>query len=146
MIIGIGTDVVQIPRITRLLKTYGHRFIERIFTPEEQKAGQVLQGKVCDAYYAKRFAGKEAMVKALGIGFREGITYRDIEVTNFKSGQPKISVRAQAKKRLEKITPNGMVPHIAVTITDDYPIAQAFVIISAVQRNKKIKEDSCGKK
>lgn len=137
MIIGIGTDVVQIPRISKLLQTHGQRFLERIFTPEEHKTGDGLQGKSRDAYYAKRFAGKEAMVKALGIGFREGITYRDIEVTNFKSGQPKISLRSQAKKRLEKITPSGMVSQIAVTITDDYPIAQAFVIISAIQRKKK---------
>ena len=130
MILGIGNDLIDIRRIERTLERHGERFIARVFTPVEQAKSERRRNRA--ASYAKRFAAKEACSKALGTGFRRGVFMRDMGVVNLRSGKPTMALTGGALKRLEEITPPGMRAQIDLTITDDHPLAQAFVIISAV--------------
>lgn len=129
MILGIGNDVIDIDRIEAAIARYGARFIERIFTPIERAKSDRRASRA--ASYAKRFAAKEACSKALGTGLRRGVYWRDMGVVNLPSGQPTMALTGGAARRLAEITPAGMVARIHLTITDDHPTAQAFVIISA---------------
>ncbi|MCR9236073.1 MAG: holo-ACP synthase [Alphaproteobacteria bacterium] len=130
MIIGLGNDLCDIRRIERTLEKFDRRFIERIFTPIEIAKSERRHQRA--ASYAKRFAAKEACSKALGTGFRRGVFWRDLGVANLPSGKPTMVMTGGALARLEEITPKGMSAQIDVTITDDYPLAQAIVIITAV--------------
>ena len=130
MIIGIGTDLVDIRRIERTIERHGDRFLARIFT-ESERARAERRANVA-ATYAKRFAAKEACAKALGTGFRRGVFFRDIGVVNLASGKPTLRLAGGALKRLEAITPKGCRADIQIALTDEWPIAQALVIISAV--------------
>jgi holo-[acyl-carrier protein] synthase len=132
VIIGIGNDLVDIRRIEKSLARFGDRFVQRIFTETEQKRSEGRATRA--ASYAKRFAAKEACSKALGTGFRRGVFWRDMGVTNLKSGKPTITLTGGALTRLAEITPAGMSPQIDLTLTDEFPLAQAFVIISAMPR------------
>jgi holo-[acyl-carrier protein] synthase len=129
MIIGIGSDIVDIRRIEQTLARYGERFLERIFTDLERTKAESRTNAV--ATYAKRFAAKEACAKALGTGFRAGVFFRDLGVVNLPGGKPTLALTGGAAKRLAEITPVGMTAQIDLTLTDEYPLAQAFVIISA---------------
>ena len=130
MILGIGNDIIDIRRVERTLERYGRRFIERVFTATEQKKSEGRRNRA--ASYAKRFAAKEACSKALGTGFRKGVFWRDLGVVNLPSGKPTLVLTGGAADRLAAITPPGMRAQIDLTITDDFPQAQAIVIISAV--------------
>ena len=130
MIIGIGNDLIDIRRIEKTLARFGERFVQRLFTDIEQKRSE--RGLQRAASYAKRFAAKEACSKALGTGLRQGVFWRDMGVTNLASGKPTLHLTNGALAQLQKITPAGMRPQIDLTITDDFPLAQAIVIISAV--------------
>ena len=129
MIIGIGSDLIDIRRIENALKRYGRRFVDRVFTEVEQHKSERRAQRA--ATYAKRFAAKEACAKALGTGLRAGVFWRDIGVVSLPTGQPTIKLTGGAAQRLRQITPPGMRAHIALTLTDDFPLAQAIVIISA---------------
>ena len=133
MIIGIGSDLANIERIKGTLDRFGDRFRKRVFTNTEQKKAESRKN-FADTY-AKRWAAKEACSKALGTGLRMGIAWKEMQVTNLKTGQPIMSVEGSAAKRLEKITPKGYEAIIHVTLTDDYPWAQAFVVIEALPKN-----------
>lgn len=130
MIIGIGSDLTDIRRIEKTLDRFGDRFIQRTFTPIEQKKSEGRRLRASS--YAKRFAAKEACAKALGTGLRQGVFWRDMGVVNMRSGKPTMALTGGALERLKKITPPGMSAQIDLSITDEYPLAQAFVIISAV--------------
>ncbi len=131
MILGIGNDLIYINRIERTLERFGDRFVERVFTPVERAKSEKRAQRA--ASYAKRFAAKEACAKALGTGVpRAGVHWRDLGVVNLPSGRPTMALTGGAAVRLEKMTPLGMSVRIDVTLTDDYPLAQAIVIISAV--------------
>ena len=130
MIIGIGNDIIDIRRVERTLERFGERFVQRIFTSTERARSERRAGRV--ASYAKRFAAKEACSKALGTGFRRGVYWRDMGVVNLASGKPTMELKGGAAKRLAELVPAGMTAQIDVTITDEPPIAQAIVIISAV--------------
>jgi holo-[acyl-carrier protein] synthase len=130
MIIGLGSDLIDIRRVERTLERYGDRFVERIFTEVERKKSDRRRQRA--ASYAKRFAAKEACAKALGTGMRAGVFWRDMGVVNLASGQPTMRLTGGAARRLEALVPDGFQPHIHLTITDDWPHAQAFVIIEAV--------------
>jgi holo-[acyl-carrier protein] synthase len=130
MIIGLGNDMVDIRRIEQTLERYGARFVARIFTDIEQKKSDRRAQRA--ASYAKRFAAKEACSKALGTGFRRGVFWKDMGVVNEPSGRPTMQLTGGAKEQLERITPAGHLARIQLTITDDYPYAQAIVIIEAV--------------
>jgi holo-[acyl-carrier protein] synthase len=130
MIIGIGNDLIDIRRVEKTLERFGDRFVERIFTDIERRKSEARRMRA--ASYAKRFAAKEACSKALGTGFRRGVFWRDMGVVNLRGGQPTMALTGGALIRLTEITPEGMEPVIHLTITDDHPLAQAFVIISAV--------------
>ncbi len=133
MILGIGNDLIDIRRIERTLERFGGRFVERVFTEVEQQKSERRAARA--ASYAKRFAAKEACAKALGTGVpRAGVHWRHMGVVNLKSGKPTLALTGGAKKRLAEMTPEGMTAQIDVTLTDDYPLAQAIVIISAVPR------------
>ena len=130
MIIGLGNDLIDIRRVEKTLERFGTRFTERVFTPVEQKKSDRRAARA--ASYAKRFAAKEACAKALGTGVpRRGVHWRDLGVVNLPSGKPTMALTRGAAARLKEITPTGMIAQIDVTITDDYPLAQAIVIISA---------------
>ena len=130
IIIGIGIDVISIDRISRTLDRFGDRFIQRIFTETEQSRSERRANRAPS--YARRFAAKEACSKALGTGFRQGVFWRDMGVSNLKSGKPTMVLTNGALARLERMTPSGMAAQIDVSLTDEPPWAQAFVIISAV--------------
>ena len=130
MILGIGSDIIDIRRVERTLERFGARFTDRIFTETEQKKSDRRANRA--ASYAKRFAAKEACSKALGTGFRRGVFWRDLGVVNLPSGKPTLVLTNGAARRLAEITPPGMRAQIDLTITDDFPQAQAIVIISAV--------------
>ncbi|PKQ04566.1 MAG: holo-ACP synthase [Alphaproteobacteria bacterium HGW-Alphaproteobacteria-12] len=132
MIIGIGNDLIDIRRVQKTLDRFGDRFVERIFTDVERRKSEARRMRA--ASYAKRFAAKEACSKALGTGFRRGVFWRDMGVVNLRGGQPTMALTGGALVRLNEITPEGMDAVIHVTITDDHPLAQAFVIISAVPK------------
>ncbi|MCS6891687.1 MAG: holo-ACP synthase [Rhodovarius sp.] len=131
MILGIGSDVVDIRRVAEVLERHGERFLRRIFTEEERRRADRRSGAVRIATYAKRFAAKEAAAKALGTGFRQGVYWRDLGVVNLPSGQPTLAMTGGAAARLAAITPPGMLAEVALTMTDEYPYAQAVVVISA---------------
>jgi len=130
LILGIGNDLCDIRRIEKSLERFGDRFIQRIFTEVEQKRSEGRAGRA--ASYAKRFAAKEACSKALGTGLRRGVFWRDMGVINMRGGKPTVALTNGALARLQEITPPGMTAQIDLTLTDEYPLAQAFVIISAV--------------
>jgi holo-[acyl-carrier protein] synthase len=130
MIIGIGSDLVDIRRIEKTLERHGARFIERVYTPIEQRKSDRRNQRA--ASYAKRFAAKEACAKALGTGLRDGVFWRDMGVVNLPSGAPTMALTNGAAERLAAITPAGHRAQIHLTITDDFPLAQAFVIIEAI--------------
>ncbi len=134
MIIGIGNDLIDIRRVERTLERFGERFVNRIFTDAERARSERRAGRV--ESYAKRFAAKEACSKALGTGFRRGVYWRDMGVVNLPSGKPTMELRGGAAKRLAELVPDGMTAQIDITITDEPPIAQAIVIISAVPATK----------
>lgn len=130
MILGLGSDLVDITRIAATLERYGERFIERVFTPVERAK---CEGRVNRAEgYARRFAAKEACAKALGTGFRRGVYWRDLGVVNLPGGRPTMRLTGGALVRLETLLPPGMEARIDVSLTDEPPMAQAIVIISAV--------------
>ena len=130
MILGIGNDLVDIRRIESSLERFGDRFIRRIFTEVEQKRSEGRAERA--ASYAKRFAAKEACSKALGTGLRRGVFWRDMGVINQRGGKPTLALTGGALARLAEMTPAGMTAQIDLTVTDEYPLAQAFVIISAL--------------
>jgi holo-[acyl-carrier protein] synthase len=130
MILGVGSDLIDIRRIEQVIERYGDRFLDRIFTEAERRK--------CDrranpaASYARRFAAKEACSKALGTGFRLGVFWRDLGVINLPTGKPCMRLTGGALRRLEEITPAGMTAQLDVTLTDEPPVAQAIVIITAI--------------
>ncbi|MEE2981065.1 MAG: holo-ACP synthase [Pseudomonadota bacterium] len=130
MIIGLGSDIIDIRRIERTFERFGERFANRIFTEQERKKCDRRAQRV--ASYARRFAAKEACSKALGTGFRKGVFWRDLGVVNLPSGKPTMKLTGGAAKRLTELTPAGMTAQIDLTITDEPPSAQAIVLISAV--------------
>jgi len=130
MIIGIGSDLIDITRIERTLERFGDRFVQRCFTEIEQRKSDCRRNRADS--YAKRYAAKEACSKALGTGFRNGVFWRDMGVVNLASGKPTLALTGGAAKRLAEITPPGMKPLIDLSLTDERPIAQAIVIITAV--------------
>jgi len=130
MILGIGSDLVDIRRIERTVERHGERFLTRIFTETERARAERRANRV--ETYAKRFAAKEACAKALGTGFRRGVFWRDMGVVNLPSGRPTMRLTGGALRRLQEITPAGCEARIDVTITDEGPMAQALVVISAV--------------
>lgn len=132
MIIGLGSDLIDIRRIEKTLERFGDRFIQRIYTDLEQKKSDGRNQRA--ASYAKRFAAKEACSKALGTGLSNGVFWRDMGVENLPSGKPTMNLTNGAAKRLESMMPDGMEAHIHLTITDDYPLAQAFVIIEGLPK------------
>lgn len=132
MIIGLGSDIIDIRRIERVMAKYGDRFLLRIFTPQERAKAERRTETIRAATYAKRYAAKEAASKALGTGFRRGVFWRDMGVVNLPSGQPTLKLTGGAARRLAELTPAGMEIRIDLSLTDDPPIAQAIVIISAV--------------
>ena len=134
MIIGIGNDLIDIRRIEKSLERFGDRFVQRIFTETEQNRSEGRATRA--ASYAKRFAAKEACSKALGTGIRRGVWWRDMGVVNLPGGRPTMQLTGGALARLEALTPEGFEARIDLSITDDWPLAQAFVIISAVQPGK----------
>src|SRR5512142_1697349 len=130
MILGIGSDLIDIRRVEESIAKYGERFLNRIFTDIERAKSDKRANRA--ASYAKRFAAKEACSKALGTGLSHGVYWRDMGVVNLPGGKPTMRLTNGALRRLEEITPEGMTAVIDVTITDDFPLAQAIVIISAV--------------
>lgn len=131
MILGLGSDLIDIRRVEKTLERFGDRFTMRCFTDVERRKSDRRAQRA--ASYAKRFAAKEACAKALGTGVpRRGVHWRDLGVVNLPSGKPTMALTQGAAARLEDLTPSGMKAQIDITITDDYPLAQAFVIISAV--------------
>ena len=133
MIIGIGNDLIDIRRVAKVIERHGERFLDRIFTEAERaKASRrAANEKMLVATYAKRFAAKEACSKALGTGIRRGVWWRDMGVINLPGGRPTMLLTGGALARLQALTPDGFEARIDLTITDDWPMAQAFVIISA---------------
>ncbi len=131
MIIGIGNDMIDIRRVERTIERYGERFLERVFTETERvkSDGRTMRS----ASYAKRFAAKEACAKALGTGFRQGVFWRDMGVVNLPSGRPTLQLTGGAARALAQLTPDGHEVRIDLSITDDFPTAQAIVIISAIR-------------
>ncbi|WP_045836743.1 holo-ACP synthase [Hyphomicrobium sp. 99] len=131
MIIGIGNDLCDIRRIERTIERYGDRFLQRVFTAEERR--KAFSRAHSARTFAKRFAAKEAASKALGTGFRYGVYLKDIGVVNALSGRPTLALTGGAAQRLAHLIPEGYEARIDVTLTDEYPLAQAIVIISAVR-------------
>jgi holo-[acyl-carrier protein] synthase len=133
MILGIGSDIIDIRRIERTLERFGERFVERVFTETERRKSDGRVNRA--ASYAKRFAAKEACSKALGTGFRAGVFWRDMGVVNLSSGKPTMRLTGGALELLAAITPSGMQAQIDLSLTDDEPQAQAIVIISALPKS-----------
>ena len=129
MILGIGNDIIDIRRIEKTIDKYGERFLSRVYTEIEREKSERRHNKV--ASYAKRFAAKEACSKALGTGISQGVSWKDMGVVNNASGAPTMALTGNAREHLLKMVPTGHIPAIHLTITDDGPTAQAFVIISA---------------
>jgi holo-[acyl-carrier protein] synthase len=130
MIIGIGNDLCDIRRIEKTIARFGDRFFERVFTDEERR--KAFSRAHAERTFAKRFAAKEAASKALGTGFRAGVYLKDIGVVNAPSGRPTLALTGGAGRRLRSLIPTGFKARIDVTLTDEFPMAQAIVIISAV--------------
>jgi len=133
VIIGIGTDLVDIRRIEQTIARHGERFLLRVFTETERARSDRRKNRA--ESYAKRFAAKEACAKALGTGFRRGVLFRDMGVVNLPSGRPTLVLTGGALRRLEAITPPGHAAQIDLALTDEGSLAQAFVVISAVRRS-----------
>ncbi|HXP32152.1 MAG TPA: holo-ACP synthase [Stellaceae bacterium] len=129
MILGIGSDLIDIRRIERTIERFGERFLDRVFTKVERERSDRRANRA--ASYAKRYAAKEACSKALGTGFRNGVYWRDLGVLNLASGRPTLVLTGGALEQLRRMTPEGMAARIALTLTDEQALAQAFVIISA---------------
>jgi holo-[acyl-carrier protein] synthase len=129
MILGIGSDITDVQRIAKVIERHGERFLDRIFTVTERSKAERRRNRV--ETYAKRFAAKEACAKALGTGIRSGVWWRDMGVVNLPSGRPTMQLAGGALRRLKAITPPGYEARIDLTITDEGPMAQAFVVISA---------------
>ncbi|MDB5410135.1 MAG: acpS [Rhodospirillales bacterium] len=132
MILGLGSDLIDIRRVERTIERYGERFLARIFTDLERRKSDRRANRA--ASYAKRYAAKEACAKALGTGFRDGVFWRDLGVVNLPSGRPTLVLTGGALARLRAMTPPGMEVQIELTITDEPPMAQALVIITAEPR------------
>lgn len=130
MIIGVGTDLCDIRRIEKTLERFSNRFIERIYTDVEQKKSERRASRANS--FAMFYAAKEATAKALGTGFRDGVFWRDLGVDNLPSGQPIMKLTGGAFARLQKLTPPGMLAKIDISLTDEYPLAHAVVVISAI--------------
>jgi holo-[acyl-carrier protein] synthase len=130
MILGLGNDIIDIRRIERTIERYGERFLRRVFTDTERRKSDARAARA--ASYAKRFAAKEACAKALGTGLRGGVFWRDMGVINLRSGRPSMVLTGGAAAQLKRITPAGFTARIDVTLTDDFPQAQAVVLISGV--------------
>lgn len=130
MIIGIGSDLIDITRIERSIQRFGDRFTHRIFTDVERQKSDGRTARA--ASYAKRFAAKEACAKALGTGLAQGVFWRDMGVVNVAGGKPTMQLTGGAGVRLDSMVPEGYRPAIHLTITDDFPLAQAFVVIEAL--------------
>ena len=130
MILGLGSDIVDIRRIEKTLERFGDRFVSRIYTEVERTKSERRAKRA--ASYARRFAAKEACSKALGTGFRRGVFWRDLGVVDLPSGKPGMILTGGALRRLQELTPQGMTAQIDLSITDDDPIAQAIVLITAV--------------
>ncbi len=130
MIVGIGSDLIDIRRVEETLARHGDRFRNRVFTAIEQRKSEARKERA--ASYAKRFAAKEACAKALGTGIAQGVFWRDMGVVNAPSGKPTMQLTGGAAEKLAALVPPGMRAAIHLTITDDFPLAQAFVIIEAV--------------
>jgi holo-[acyl-carrier protein] synthase len=135
MILGIGSDISDARRIAKVLERHGDRFIDRVFTPIERAKAEKRRNRI--ETYAKRFAAKEACAKALGTGLRAGVWWRDMGVVNLPSGRPTLELTGGAQRRLQAITPKGYEARIDLTITDEGPMAHAFVVISAVAIGNK---------
>ena len=133
MIIGLGSDLIDIRRIQKSLDRFGGRFTDRLFTDVEKAKSDRRKERA--ASYAKRFAAKEACSKALGTGISKGVFWRDMGVVNMPGGKPTMVLTNGALTRLNQMMPDGMEPVLHLTITDDYPLAQAFVIIEALPKN-----------
>jgi holo-[acyl-carrier protein] synthase len=133
VILGIGSDLIDIRRIEKTIARHGDRFISRIFTDIEQSKAEGRANRIDT--YAKRFAAKEACAKALGTGFRRGVFWRDMGVVNMPSGRPTMQLTGGALERLQSIVPPGCEARIDLTITDEWPLAQAMVVISAVGKS-----------
>ncbi len=131
MIVGLGTDLCDIRRIEKSLSRFGERFTNRVFTAVERQKSDRRKERA--ASYAKRFAAKEACAKALGTGMRFGVAWREMGVVNLLSGKPTLHLTGGAAARLDGLVPKGYQPVIHLTITDEYPLAQAFVIIEAMK-------------
>jgi holo-[acyl-carrier protein] synthase len=132
MILGIGSDIIDIRRIGKTIERHGERFLARIFTDIERNKAERRANRIDT--YAKRFAAKEACAKALGTGLRAGVFWRDMGVVNLPSGKPTMRLTGGALERLQAITPPGFEVQIDLTITDEWPTAQAFVVISAERK------------
>ena len=130
MILGIGVDIADIRRIERTLDRFGDRFVQRVFTSVEQARSEARRERA--ASYARRWAAKEACSKALGTGLRMGIAWNEMGVVNLRGGQPTLVLSGGAAERLKAMTPPDMMTRIHVSLTDDYPYAQAFVVIEAL--------------
>lgn len=130
MILGIGNDLIDIRRIEKTIERFGDRFLRRVFTDTERARSDARAGRA--ASYAKRFAAKEACAKALGTGLRRGVFWKDMGVVNLRSGRPTLSLTGGAAEQLKRITPAGLEPRVHVTLTDDFPLAEAVVVISGV--------------
>ena len=131
MIIGLGNDMIDIRRVERTIERYGERFLDRVFTETERLKSDNRAARA--ASYAKRFAAKEACAKALGTGFRHGVFLRDMGVVNLPSGRPTLQLTGGAAEVLARLTPDGHEVRIDLSITDDFPTAQAIVIITAIK-------------
>ena len=129
MILGIGTDICDIRRIEKTLERFAERFTARIYTESERNTAETRAKPA--AAYAQRYAAKEACAKALGTGFRNGVHWRDLAVDNFPSGQPFMTLTGGARKRLDELTPPGMTARVDLSLSDEYPMAHAMVVISA---------------
>ncbi|MGH7044078.1 MAG: holo-ACP synthase [Acetobacteraceae bacterium] len=134
MILGLGSDICDIRRIEAAITRHGERFLDRVFTQVERARAARRPERIRAATFAKRFAAKEAAAKALGTGFRRGVFFADLGVVNLPSGQPTLHMTGGAAARLAAITPAGMAPAVALSMTDEYPYAYAQVIISADPR------------
>ena len=149
MIIGIGSDLIDIRRVAKVIERHGDRFLDRVFTDAERAraARRANSEKMVIATYAKRFAAKEACSKALGTGIRRGVWWRDMGVINLPGGRPTMQLTGGALARLLSLTPQGHQARVDLSITDDWPMAQAFVIISAVPAgNRDAAAESVGEK
>ncbi|MET3661337.1 holo-ACP synthase [Aquamicrobium ahrensii] len=136
MIIGIGSDLIDIRRVEKSLERFGRRFIQRVYTDIEQARSEARRERA--ASYAKRFAAKEACAKALGTGISHGVFWRDMGVVNLPGGKPTMALTGGAAAQLARILPAGHEAAVHLTITDDFPLAQAFVIIEALPAGEKL--------